>query len=214
MLTQYRAGGGARPLRPPPVHWPRECADDQALLSSPTSTARTCATASSSTRFPSTASTWPCSSVTSPARSSCRSSRRATDAWECTLMGQHRDIDAKEELADIKKTIENAGYYWVHQTREEFDDTRSDPAKIDALFKSLVVRARAGVARPRRRASRGQAVPDVHGAGQRRLVRHRRHDRQRQARAPVRQARRRDRQSRDDHLVGAPTPRRGTRRAR
>ena len=43
-----------------------------------------------------------------------------------------------EELADIKKTIENAGYYWVHQTREEFDDTRADPAKIDALFKSLV----------------------------------------------------------------------------
>ena len=124
------------------------------------------------------------------------------DQWECTVMGQYREINGQEELADIKKTVENAGYYWVHQTRAEFDETRGDPAKIDALFKSLVFAARPGVARPRRRASRGQAVPDVHGAGQRRLVRHRRHDRQRQARAPVRRARGRDRPSRDGHLVG------------
>jgi Icc-related predicted phosphoesterase len=60
------------------------------------------------------------------------------DQWECTLMGQYREINGQEELADIKKTTENAGYYWVHQTRDEFNDTRSDPAKIDALFKSLV----------------------------------------------------------------------------
>lgn len=60
------------------------------------------------------------------------------DQWECTLMGQYREINGQEELAEIKKTVENAGYYWVHQTREEFNDTRSDPAKIDALFKSLV----------------------------------------------------------------------------
>ncbi len=60
------------------------------------------------------------------------------DQWECTLMGQYREINGQEELAGIKKTVENAGYYWVHQTREEFDETRADPAKIDALFKSLV----------------------------------------------------------------------------
>jgi len=60
------------------------------------------------------------------------------DQWECTLMGQYREVNGQEELADIKKIVENAGYYWVHQTREEFNDTRSDPAKIDALFKSLV----------------------------------------------------------------------------
>ncbi len=60
------------------------------------------------------------------------------DQWECTLMGQYREINGQEELADIKKIVENAGYYWVHQTRDEFNDTRSDPAKIDALFKSLV----------------------------------------------------------------------------
>jgi Icc-related predicted phosphoesterase len=60
------------------------------------------------------------------------------DQWECTLMGQYREINGQEELADIKKIVENAGYYWVHQTRDEFNDTRSDPAKIDTLFKSLV----------------------------------------------------------------------------
>ena len=60
------------------------------------------------------------------------------DKWECTLMGQYREINGQEELADIKKTVENAGYYWVHQSRAEFDETRADPAKIDVLFKSLV----------------------------------------------------------------------------
>ena len=58
--------------------------------------------------------------------------------WECTLMGQHVDIGTEEELAKIKKTVENSGYYWVHQTRDEFEATRSDPAKIDKLFKDLV----------------------------------------------------------------------------
>jgi hypothetical protein len=53
-------------------------------------------------------------------------------------MGQYREINGQEQLAEIKKIVENAGYYWVHQTRAEFDETRGDPAKIDALFKSLV----------------------------------------------------------------------------
>jgi Icc-related predicted phosphoesterase len=63
---------------------------------------------------------------------------KSSSTWECTLMGQHFDIETKEELDKIKKTVENAGYYWVHQTRDEFDATKADPAKIDALFKSLV----------------------------------------------------------------------------
>jgi len=64
---------------------------------------------------------------------------KGSGQWECTLMGQYREVNGQEELAAIKKTVENAGYYWVHQSREEFDDTRSDPAKIDALFKKLVL---------------------------------------------------------------------------
>jgi uncharacterized protein len=64
---------------------------------------------------------------------------KGTDTYECTLMGQHREVSGAQEVADIKKVIENAGYYWVHQTRDEFDATKADPAKIDALFKSLVL---------------------------------------------------------------------------
>jgi len=64
--------------------------------------------------------------------------QKGADQWECTLMGQHRDILTREDLASTKKVIENAGYYWVEQSRTEFEETRSDPAKIDALFKSLV----------------------------------------------------------------------------
>ena len=57
--------------------------------------------------------------------------------WETTLMGNHLDIESEEELANTKKIVENAGYYWVHQTREEFDEHRADPAKIDKLFHHL-----------------------------------------------------------------------------
>jgi Icc-related predicted phosphoesterase len=64
---------------------------------------------------------------------------KGNDTWECTLMGQYRLIETKDELAEIKKITENAGYYWVHLTREEFDATHADPAKIDALFKQLVL---------------------------------------------------------------------------
>jgi hypothetical protein len=54
-------------------------------------------------------------------------------------MGQHVDIETQDELAKVKKTVENSGYYWVHQTRDEFEATRADPAKIDTLFKRLVL---------------------------------------------------------------------------
>jgi Icc-related predicted phosphoesterase len=64
---------------------------------------------------------------------------RSASSWECTLMGQHVDIETGEQLGKIKKTIESAGYYWTHLTRDEFEATRSDPAKIDALFKRLVL---------------------------------------------------------------------------
>jgi len=64
---------------------------------------------------------------------------KSSGSWECTLMGRHVDIETEEELAKIKKTIENAGYYWVHQDRDEFEETRADQARVDALFKELVL---------------------------------------------------------------------------
>jgi Icc-related predicted phosphoesterase len=59
--------------------------------------------------------------------------------WETTLMGQHTEVNTQEELDKLKKTIELMGYYWVHQTPEEFRSYKSDPVKLDLLFKELVL---------------------------------------------------------------------------
>jgi Icc-related predicted phosphoesterase len=55
--------------------------------------------------------------------------------WECHLMGNYTEMHSQEELDNVKKVIENAGYYWLHQTREEFEATKADPKEIDKLFK-------------------------------------------------------------------------------
>jgi Icc-related predicted phosphoesterase len=59
--------------------------------------------------------------------------------WETTLMGSHTEVGTPEELGDLKKTIEMMGYYWVHQTPEEFKVYRDDPGKVDSLFKRLML---------------------------------------------------------------------------
>jgi Icc-related predicted phosphoesterase len=64
---------------------------------------------------------------------------KAGGGWETTLMGTHLDISTHDELEKLKKTIEMMGYYWVHQTPEEFRIYKSDPQKVDALFKQLMM---------------------------------------------------------------------------
>jgi Icc-related predicted phosphoesterase len=64
---------------------------------------------------------------------------KAGGGWKTTLMGTHRDINSKEELEALKKTIEMLGYYWVHQTPDEFSAYRDDPKKVDTLFKQLMM---------------------------------------------------------------------------
>lgn len=59
--------------------------------------------------------------------------------WETTLMGHNTDITTQDELEKLKKTIEMMGYYWVHQTPEEFRIYKDDPKKVDALFKQLMM---------------------------------------------------------------------------
>ena len=54
-------------------------------------------------------------------------------------MGQYTEIATQEELEKLKKTIELMGYYWVHQTPGEYQSFKSDPKKIDTLFKDLVL---------------------------------------------------------------------------
>ncbi len=59
--------------------------------------------------------------------------------WETTLMGTHTECATQEDLDKLKKTIELMGYYWVHQTPDEFKEYRSDPKKVDTLFKQLML---------------------------------------------------------------------------
>ncbi|MCJ7709123.1 MAG: metallophosphoesterase [Anaerolineales bacterium] len=64
---------------------------------------------------------------------------RAGGGWETTLMGTHTEVNTAEELAELKKTIEMLGYYWVHQTPEDFRTHRDDSGKVDVLFKQLML---------------------------------------------------------------------------
>lgn len=64
---------------------------------------------------------------------------KAGGGWETTLMGSHTEIDTTEELDKLKKTIEMMGYYWVHQTPDEFQTFKADPKKVDTLFKQLML---------------------------------------------------------------------------
>jgi Icc-related predicted phosphoesterase len=59
--------------------------------------------------------------------------------WETTFLGTHTEVATQEELDKLKKTIEMMGYYWVHQTLDEFKDYRDDPKKVDTLFKQLML---------------------------------------------------------------------------
>jgi len=60
---------------------------------------------------------------------------KAGGGWETSLMGHHTVAATETELSDLKKTVEMMGYYWVHQTPEEFQAYKADPQKVDALFK-------------------------------------------------------------------------------
>jgi Icc-related predicted phosphoesterase len=60
--------------------------------------------------------------------------------WETTLMGTHTEVTTVEELDKLKKIIEMMGYYWVHQTPEEFQTFKADPKKVDVLFKHLMLK--------------------------------------------------------------------------
>lgn len=65
---------------------------------------------------------------------------KAGGGWETTLMATHTEANTQEELEKLKKTIETLGYYWVHQTPEEHREYKSDPKKVDTLFKQLMLK--------------------------------------------------------------------------
>ena len=64
---------------------------------------------------------------------------RAGGGWETTLMRHHTIIDTQDELDKLKKTIEMMGYYWIHQTPEEFQCYKDDPLEVNRLFNELMM---------------------------------------------------------------------------
>jgi Icc-related predicted phosphoesterase len=64
---------------------------------------------------------------------------KAGGGRECHLMGQYTEMNSAEDVAATKKTIENAGYYWVEQSRDEYEAMKDDPAAIDKLFKKRAI---------------------------------------------------------------------------
>jgi Icc-related predicted phosphoesterase len=59
--------------------------------------------------------------------------------WETSLLGHHTIIDTEDELTQLKKNIEMMGYYWVHQSRDEFYAHKGDPKLVDELFKQKML---------------------------------------------------------------------------
>jgi Icc-related predicted phosphoesterase len=64
---------------------------------------------------------------------------KAGGGWETTLMGHDTVVNTPEELAELKKTIEMMGYYWVHLAPDEFRQHKDDPGRVDRLFKELML---------------------------------------------------------------------------
>jgi len=64
---------------------------------------------------------------------------KAGGGWETSFMGHPVEVHTQEELDKLKKTIEMVGYYWVHQTPDQFREYKADPVKLDALFSQLMM---------------------------------------------------------------------------
>lgn len=59
--------------------------------------------------------------------------------WETHFLGSPVEVDSQEELANLKKTIEMVGYYWVHLTIDQFRALKADQKAQDELFNRLMV---------------------------------------------------------------------------
>ncbi len=60
--------------------------------------------------------------------------------WETTFLGQYTEVNTNEGLINLKKTIENVGYYWVHLSQDEFKAYKETPKSLDNLFKELMIK--------------------------------------------------------------------------
>ncbi len=63
---------------------------------------------------------------------------RPGGGWTTTFMGHSLEITSQEQLDTLKRTIEMVGYYWIHQSRDEFREYQAGGRKLDELFKQLI----------------------------------------------------------------------------
>jgi hypothetical protein len=64
---------------------------------------------------------------------------RPGGGWTTTFMGRSLEVTNQESLETLKKTIEMVGYYWIHLTRGEFQETQESGKKLDELFNLLML---------------------------------------------------------------------------
>jgi uncharacterized protein len=64
--------------------------------------------------------------------------QRGASSWEVPIDGKTHEIDSPSALAEVTASIVGRGDYWIEQTQEEFEHTRTSPMLVDLLFKSLV----------------------------------------------------------------------------
>jgi len=58
---------------------------------------------------------------------------------EATFMGRKRRLKKEEDVENLKQQIANTGQYAVDMTPEEYEQYNEDPARLDELFKKLLL---------------------------------------------------------------------------
>ncbi len=64
--------------------------------------------------------------------------KKGPSSWEVPVDGKVHEIDSPSALAEVTRSIVDHGDYWIEQTPDELEQTRTDPMLVDLLFKSLV----------------------------------------------------------------------------
>jgi uncharacterized protein len=63
----------------------------------------------------------------------------APGVYTATFLGVQRKVESAETLQTLKTRIEDAGQYWFMTTPDEYAAYQADQAKVDTLFRKLVV---------------------------------------------------------------------------
>jgi len=64
--------------------------------------------------------------------------QQADGTYICSFLSQQHKASNEQELKELTKKIDNSGSYWAVMTKSEAEDLKSDPKKIDDLFRRLM----------------------------------------------------------------------------